>query len=376
VRFCRACAACMKPDSPLYLHGLWGYPAPDEVLPSPAQGWSFLSGFAIRPLGEEPAPSARYLLDKLVESLPPQAFSAAPGAVYIGTARGEITSLLSHYDTWKVSPTEALRPFPETTAGALSTLVAERLSCTGPALTLSQTCISGIAALYQAYLYAAATKEPACFGAVEAPLHPLLIESFAHLRLYTRRKTFPFTLPFSENSVVLSEGVVLGFISPAHSPWQIERIALRISRGEGTTFTGLPEAAFSALLRSLSETPPQAVILHAPGTRKGDATELAAVEAVWGRLPALTLKPLTGHSVGASGLLSLLWAQWLLSQQVWLYNTDTLRVSPPDWPTFPAHEPEGLVRHLRLETPLRRIAILGAGFGGGVAGVILQYAPL
>ncbi len=229
-------------------------------------------------------------------SLPPrQAPGKPPATGLLCCARsglhwdrsGRNHPLLSLYDTWKVSPTEALRPFPETTAGALSTLVAERLSCTGPALTLSQTCISGIAALYQAYLYAAATKEPACFGAVEAPLHPLLIESFAHLRLYTRRKTFPFTLPFSENSVVLSEGVVLGFISPAHSPWQIERIALRISRGEGTTFTGLPEAAFSALLRSLSETPPQAVILHAPGTRKGDATELAAaMKPSRGRLPA------------------------------------------------------------------------------------------
>ncbi len=366
----------MRPDNPIYLHGLWGYPAPNNVLPDPAEGWTFLNGFPVRPLSEVAAPSARYLLDKVLQSLPPQVFATPPGAVYVGTARGELTALLSLHDTWKVSPTQALRPFPETTAGALSTLVAERLGCTGPALTLSQTCISGMAALYQAYLHTAATEEPACFGAVEAPLHPLLIESFTHLRLYARRKTFPFILPFSENSVVLSEGVVLGFISPAPSPWQIERIALRVHRGDGTTFTGLAEAAFSALLHTLSKAPPQAVILHAPGTRKGDATELAAIEAVWGRLPALTLKPLIGHSVGASGLLSLLWAQWLLSHQVWLYNTDTLRVTPPDWPTLPAHEQEGLVRHVELQVPLRRIAILGAGFGGGVAGVILRYAPL
>jgi len=366
----------MRPDSALYLHGLWGYPAPNDVLPVPADGWSFLNGFPVRPLAKEPALSTRTLLESLLHSLSPQGLSSSPGAVYIGTARGELTTLLSLYDTWRVSPTDALRPFPETTAGALSTLVAERLGCTGPALTLSQTCISGIAALYQAFLHTAATEEPACFGAVEAPLHPLLIESFAHLRLYSRRKSFPFTHPFGENSVALSEGVVLGFISPEPSPWQIERVALRVHRGAGATFTGLPEAAFPELLRSLSKTPPQAVILHAPGTRKGDTTELAAIEAIWGRLPALTIKPIIGHSVGASGLLSLLWAQWLLAQQLWLYNTDTLRVSPPDWPTLPAHEQAGPVRHLKLQAPLQRIAILGAGFGGGVAGVILRYAPL
>jgi 3-oxoacyl-(acyl-carrier-protein) synthase len=105
-------------------------------------------------------------------------------------------------------------------------------------------------------------------------------------------------------------------------------------------------------------------------------TELAAVEAVWGRLPVLTIKPLIGHSIGTSGLLSLLWGQWLLTHQCWLYNTESLRLSPPDWPTLPCETDEGLVRRLPPEKPLRRLAILGAGFGGGVAGVILRYAPL
>jgi 3-oxoacyl-(acyl-carrier-protein) synthase len=366
----------MRLDRPLYLHGLWGYPTPEAVLPEPARGWTFVGDFPVRPIGSEVAPSAQSLLDKLLGAIPPSAYPIPPGAVYLGSARGEMAALLSIYNRWQGGQKEGLRALPETTAGALSSRVAERLHSCGPAITVSQTCISGLVALHQASLHAHATGELIGFGAVEAPLHPLLIESFGYLRLASRRKQFPYTLPFQENTVALSEGVVLGFVSLHPSPWQIERVVVHTRQSGRTTFTGLAEEAFPLLLKDLTETPPQAVILHAPGTRKGDMTELAAVEAVWGRLPVLTIKPLIGHSIGASGLLSLLWGQWLLTHQCWLYNTESLRLSPPDWPTFPCETDEGLVRRLPPEKPLRRLAILGAGFGGGVAGVILRYAPL
>ena len=363
----------MKLDRPVYLHGLWGRPAPEAVLSQPAEGWTFVGEYPVRPVGPEIAPSAQTLLEKLISEnfiSPP----ASVGAVYIGSARGEIGSLLSSYETWKFRR-EALRFVPETTPGALSVLVAEKLACSGPAITLSQTCVSGLAALYQAVLYTIATGQAACFGAVEAPLHPLLIESFGYLRLASRRKAFPYTLPFQENSVALAEGAVIGFVSPEPGPWQIEQVALYTHSGGGATFTALPEAAFPVLLRMLGENPPQAVILHAPGTRKGDFTELRAVEAVWGRIPAITIKPLIGHSIGASGLLSLFWAQWLMTHQMWLFDTDGIRLSPSDWPAPPCRTERGLVRPLLPDGFLWRVAVLGAGFGGGVAGVILRYVP-
>jgi len=346
---------------------------PEEVLLHPAGGWTFIGEYPVRPLGPEITPSAQTLLEKLFSEnfiSPP----ASVGAVYIGSARGEIGSLLSSYETWKVRR-EALRFVPETTPGALSALAAEKLACSGPAITLSQTCVSGLAALYQAVLYTTATGQATCFGAVEAPLHPLLVESFGYLRLASRRKSFPYTIPFQENSVALAEGVVIGFVSPHPGPWQIEQIALYTHRGTVTTFTALPEAAFPTLLRMLGEIPPQAVILHAPGTRKGDFTELRAIEAMWGRIPAITIKPLIGHSIGASGLLSLLWAQWLMAHQVWLFDTDDIRLRPPDWPVLACQERGDMVRSILSDAFLERVAVLGAGFGGGVAGVILRYVP-
>ncbi len=361
----------MKLDKPLYLHNLRGYPAPEEVLSDPSRGWIRIGEFPARPLRPDITSSAQGLLLELLSEITP---IEVPGAVYIGSARGEMGALFTAYEAWK-NERQGLRAIPETSAGALSALVAEKLGSSGPAITLSQTCISGLAALYQAILYTMATGEPTCFGAVEAPLHPLLVESFGFLRLASRRKSFPPTIPFSDNSVALAEGVALGFVRLDPSPWRVESICLHTHKGRESPFTAISVTAFSALLASLTDAPPEAVILHAPGTRKGDFAEIAAIESVWGRLPAITIKPLIGHSIGASGLLSLLWAQWLLLHRRWLYDTDQVRVSPPDWPVIPSEEEVGMVRNIRLEKGLRRIAILGAGFGGGLGGVILRYEP-
>ena len=52
---------------------------------------------------------------------------------------------------------------------------------------------------------------------------------------------------------------------------------------------------------------PDLVVAHAPGTRRGDAAELAALQAVFAQgVPEVTsLKWATGHTFGASGPLAL-----------------------------------------------------------------------
>jgi 3-oxoacyl-(acyl-carrier-protein) synthase len=60
-----------------------------------------------------------------------------------------------------------------------------------------------------------------------------------------------------------------------------------------------------------------AVVAHAPGTARGDTAELAAIRRVLGEVPVLSTKHLTGHSYGASGMLSLSLADALLSGVQW-----------------------------------------------------------
>src|SRR5690606_8005331 len=61
------------------------------------------------------------------------------------------------------------------------------------------------------------------------------------------------------------------------------------------------------------------IITHSPGTIVGDAAELQAIHAVFGEtIPAITTnKFLLGHTLGASGALSLQYAIYILQQQVY-----------------------------------------------------------
>lgn len=97
-----------------------------------------------------------------------------------------------------------------------------------------------------------------------------------------------------------------------------------------------------------------AIVMHAPGTIAGDMTEFKAIQRVFGQnLPLLTTnKWEIGHTFGASGLLSLELAIFMLQTQKFV-----------DSPFF---SPKGTQR------PLRHILVNAVGFGGNAVSVILS----
>ena len=61
-----------------------------------------------------------------------------------------------------------------------------------------------------------------------------------------------------------------------------------------------------------------AVVVHAPGSIKGDEAELSAVSRVFGDgICVCSTKHLSGHTYGASGMISLALAQALLEGAPW-----------------------------------------------------------
>lgn len=97
-----------------------------------------------------------------------------------------------------------------------------------------------------------------------------------------------------------------------------------------------------------------AIVMHAPGTRKGDSSEVAAVQALFGNnQPALTTnKWKTGHTFGASGMLSLEMAVLMLEEQLWIPA-----------PLYSAGNPPA---------SMNRILVNAVGFGGNAVSVLLQ----
>jgi 3-oxoacyl-(acyl-carrier-protein) synthase len=135
--------------------------------------------------------------------------------------------------------------------------------------------------------------------------------------------------------------------------WQLERIP----SATGVSLDGQGfEAAMQMATAQLSESEPvDAVIAHAPGSVRGDEAELLAIERVFGPgFPVFSTKHVTGHTYGASGMVSLQLARWLLEGN--------------KWPGFPYAVRVAAAAPNRA---IRRILINTAGFGGNTISVVV-----
>jgi 3-oxoacyl-(acyl-carrier-protein) synthase len=195
------------------------------------------------------------------------------------------------------------------------------------------------------------------------------------LKIYAREITSWPCQPFgsergSSSSVALGEaaGAALlmpGGIEPSADDllvlgvgWAIERTpsATGIS-SDGDAFRAAMSMALAEMRLSTS-LQVGAVIAHAPGTLKGDAAELSAIRGVFGDdVSVVSTKHLTGHSYGASGMVSLALADALLSGI--------------DWPGFPY--PSAVGGAIGKTPPA--VAINTAGFGGNAITIIVAKRP-
>ncbi|MCS6790914.1 MAG: hypothetical protein NZ580_08055 [Bacteroidia bacterium] len=348
----------MKPRA-VGIAWLRSWPGPEAL-----QGeWSQAVGkpaFRLSPEASD-LPRTQTLLEAFLEEYLHELRSYAPQALCMGTARGELVGLLHGYEFWArtgQSPPPTLST--ATSLGSLATYTARKLHLSGPAWTVSQTCISGMVALYTAaLLIEGGVVERAAFGAVEAPLHPFYAEAMNALRIYTRRQSYPYVSPGSgENTFAIAEAVGIGILTNEPAPIQISAIQLGTAYPtELPSYTAVSVEALERLLRTLGEKSPDFVLLHAPGTRQGDTAEIQAVQKVWGEVPAVSIKALTGHSLGAAPIVSLNWACHMLVSQQWP------QVPPPAlWMSSPPQQWENAV-------------VIALGFGGVMSAVRIQKNP-
>ena len=96
------------------------------------------------------------------------------------------------------------------------------------------------------------------------------------------------------------------------------------------------------------------IICHAPGTVKGDAAELNAIDRLFKQIPALySTKHITGHTLGASGALSAYFATLILNNKV--------NVSFPYETRLP-----------KLPSNIKSVLINAVGFGGNASSILLK----
>lgn len=298
--------------------------------------------------------------------------------VSIGSARGATTALEGtvvqhHAGKVPLSPETS----PRTTAGGITSWVAQEVlkipqaAAAVAAVGTSMTCTSALHSLLvaKAFIDSGMAKR-ALFGGTESCLTPYTLAQLTALRIYSQQPGQWPCRPCSAaeqrvNSVVLGEGAGTALLcrDDSFKAGDMAVLGLGWSLEAAPSATGISEdgAGFElAMRRALSELPAgvsiDAVIMHAPGTAKGDGAELSAVQRLLGQVPVCSTKHLTGHTYGASGMVSLAMAQWLLAGG--------------GWDGFPY---QSTAQSSRFEAP-RTLLLNTAGFGGNSISLVVSNA--
>ncbi|WP_240337145.1 beta-ketoacyl synthase N-terminal-like domain-containing protein [Rufibacter psychrotolerans] len=295
--------------------------------------------------------------------------------VNLGSSRGATGLFEQFHADFLKTPEKRLSPgvSPSTTLGNVASWVANDVQAHGPVISHSVTCSTALQAFANgvAWLKAGMAKR-FLVGGTEAPLTPFTLAQMRSIGIYSRHAAPDSPCrPMGQesNTFVLGEGAAVFALEKMNQAeldqlgqehvLVVEAVGMGFERSPSKTGLSREGLHFQSAMRdalaqaNLSAAAIDAVVLHAPGTKAGDAAEMRALEHCFGQasVPALfTNKTLIGHTLGASGGLSAEMALALLLGKP--CAATTLLTLPP------------------TQTP-SRILVNAAGFGGNAASLLL-----
>lgn len=245
-----------------------------------------------------------------------------PGTAFgvnMGSSRGATGLFERYYAEFLETGAVRAQASPSTTLGNIASWVAQDLRTKGPDLSHSITCSTALHAVLNGVVWLQAGHvNKFLAGGSEAPLTDFTIAQMKALKIYSRESgPYPclaLDLGKTNNSMVLGEGAAVACMEPGERD-----NALAFIEGIGYATEPLRHGASlsaeatclqDSMKMALGDIPPEEIdilVLHAPGTLKGDRSEWKAAQKVFGtRLPAMTTnKWKAGHTLGTSGMLSL-----------------------------------------------------------------------
>ncbi|MGD0461728.1 MAG: beta-ketoacyl synthase N-terminal-like domain-containing protein [Tepidisphaeraceae bacterium] len=246
----------------------------------------------------------------------------------------------------------------------------------GPRMTVSSACSSGLHALLRAAMaIELGEARRALIVAVEASVHPLFVSSFQRLGVLAPEGHGCRPFDRTRKGFIISEAAAAVCLessidAPARPLARIERWAIG---GDGTHLTGGDPAgkALRQMLRRVGCSNLDLIHAHATGTIVSDPVELAAIQSIAGErkgLPSASQpilyshKGALGHSLGAAGLVSV-----AINCLCHLHGA-----VPPNVRSTQPLATEGL--HFcssAVQRPIHRSLAIAAGFGGPLAVVSL-----
>ncbi|WP_340077198.1 beta-ketoacyl synthase N-terminal-like domain-containing protein [Leptobacterium sp. I13] len=298
--------------------------------------------------------------------------------INIGSSRGA-TSLFEKYhkDFLSRKKTKTLSS-PTTTLGNISSWAAHDLQSTGPEISHSITCSTALHAMLNGIAWLnAGMADKFLVGGSEAPLTPFTIAQMQALKIYakldkeklssraqSRDQLYPcraFDLEKKKNTMILGEGAAVACLESG-----IKENALALVEGIGyateilehnISISAKADCFQKSMKMALGDVAPDQVdviVMHAPGTIKGDISEYNAIKKVFQHeVPALTTnKWKIGHTFGASGMLSIELAILMMQYQQFIGVPFNPAVEPPK--------------------QIKKVLINAVGFGGNAVSVLLK----
>lgn len=286
--------------------------------------------------------------------------------VNIGSSRGATELFEKHHTAFLETGKAPTLASPTTTLGNISTWVAHDLKSKGPELSHSITCSTALHALLNGIAWMqAGMAEKFLIGGSEAPLTPFTIAQMEALKIYAKNNSdFPcraLDLDKTKNSMVLGEGAAMACLELGE-----HKNALGYVTGFGYATDDLQHSisitdeaecfqkSMKMALQNVSLEEVDVVVMHAPGTIKGDKAEYKAIQRIFGiNLPMLTSnKWKVGHTLGTSGMLNIEMALLMMQHQKF--------IGVPF-----------VTQENRLKT-IRKVLINAVGFGGNAVSILVS----
>ncbi|MBF6641646.1 beta-ketoacyl synthase [Flavobacterium sp. J49] len=286
--------------------------------------------------------------------------------INIGSSRGATQLFEKYHQEFIETGKTATLTSPTTTLGNISSWVAHDLKSSGPEISHSITCSTALHAVLNAVAWlqsGLATKF--LVGGSEAPLTAFTLAQMQALKIYANaEQRFPcraFDLTKTKNSMVLGEAASVACLEVGENPKALGYITgIGYATDELEHNISISEDAQcfqKSMAMALQNTPldeVDAIVMHAPGTLKGDTSEYKAIQKIFGtHLPMLTTnKWKIGHTFGASGMLNIELALLMLQHQTFI-----------GIPYVEAPNPRKTIR---------KVLINAVGFGGNAVSVLVS----
>ncbi|WP_300023852.1 beta-ketoacyl synthase N-terminal-like domain-containing protein [uncultured Maribacter sp.] len=303
--------------------------------------------------------------------------------INMGSSRGATKLFEEYHAEYLETGVSSTLSSPTTTLGNISSWVSHDLGASGPEISHSITCSTGLHSVLNGVAWLnSGMSNRFLVGASEAPLTNFTIAQMKALKIYAkapvsnsgsvvdistvveRSRNYPcqaLNMKKEYNTMILGEAASVACLETG-----IVKNALAVIEGVGFATEILKhntsisanavcfQKSMKMALGNMNSAEVDAIVMHAPGTIKGDSSEYNAIKEVFGDvIPQLTTnKWKIGHTFATSGMLNLELAILMLQKNKMV------------------HVP--FIENKSKERNLRKILVNAVGFGGNAVSILIS----